>query len=415
MTGPVLHSAKAAVVSFWQRHGGLAFFGSAFILLGFLGLSTASIRMLIYLVLAAFLFRYGRDFIAAAIKQSHILKLAGIYLLYSLLSLFWQDEFDSTEALRSLRTVLVIFVFLCFMAWASVVSRGRDKAISRAIQIFNIGAAFVATAAIIMYAYDGFSPGRRLGVHGTTGNPIDAATVFCVVLVILLVWRKHYAAIAGPTGFALWLLPIVCLIILTFSRGPLLAMVLILILVLATTGEKKLALIMGGLTAIVAFFVLSGFLDQVEMIKRADSYRFAIWADALAKIAERPLFGWGIKDVSRFTAISGASGWKSPHNVLIGTLFYGGLVGLALFCGMLAVAFNTGIRLFAKDEVARICVALLALGLVIGCFNIRTIVVNARAEWLIFWFPVGLLIGLELKQKVQSQSGRLVKVDSKLN
>ncbi len=395
--------SRGIVTSFWQRHGGLAFFGPALILVGFLGLSTAAQRWLIYLVLAAFLYKQGRQFIPFACKQSHILQVACLFILYSLFSLFWQDTIDPKEALKTLRTSLVIFLFVMFMAWAAYSTDQENPTMQRAFHLFCAAAAIVAVGAILVYAYDGFSLARRLGIYGITANPIKAATVFAVVIVTLLLWRRYYLAAVGLPGFAIWMVPVICLFLLTFSRGPLIAVSLITLLILALTGRGKWALLLGGLAFVALLLVLGGFLDQIDLIKRGDSHRFAIWADALEKVSARPYFGWGIKDNSKFAAAAGWTGWKSPHNIYLSALFYGGIIGLGLFVGTLAMALKTALKLFKSSDLARLSLALICLGLVIGCFNMRTVMVNAQPVWLVYWLPVGLLIGLELKDKIAGQ------------
>jgi O-antigen ligase len=257
----------------------------------------------------------------------------------------------------------------------------------------------VAAIAVILHISDGFSMERRLSVSGMTKNPIKAASVFGVVLITLLVWRSYFQDLVGRPGLVLMALPIIALVVLTFSRGPLIGLVLIAILGLFLSEQKVIATVLVAAILLLALLVFSGVFDQLEIIKRADSHRFGIWADAFGKISQKPIFGWGIKDLSRFGASPDTSGWKSPHNLYIGTVFYGGFVGLTLFVSMLAMSYKAAFKSFNTSAIAQLALMLLTFGLILGFFNARSVMVNTQSEWLIFWIPIGILIGLELKQK----------------
>jgi O-antigen ligase len=405
MTTSLPISASGRISSFWQRQGGLAFFGPLVLFLGFLGISTAAQRWMIYIVLGVFVLTQVRRFFPVALRQSKILQLACIFILYFQLSLLWQDDFESFEALRSIRTGVVIFLCLTFFGWATVVTDSRNKAMLRAVQIFCFAAVLVAVIAVILHLSEGLSMVRRLGVSGMTKNPVKAASVFGVVLIALMVWRGYFINLVGRGGLALMALPVITLVVLTFSRGPLVGLVLIAILGLFLSEHKLIASIFVAITLLFALLVFAGVLDQLEIIKRADSHRFEIWLDAFEKISQKPIFGWGIKDLTKFGASSNIPGWKSPHNLYIGTVFYGGFVGLGLFASMLAMSYRTAIRSFSTSEVGQFALMLLTFGLVLGFFNARSVMINTQSEWLIFWIPIGLLIGLELKQKNVKLSG----------
>jgi O-antigen ligase len=399
MTKSLPLSASSRISAFWQHHGGLSFFGPVVMLLGFLGLSTAGQRWIIYLVLGAFVLTQARWIFPVILRHSVTFQISCIFILYSLLSLLWQDSFEGAEAIRSVRTGVVIFLFLAFFGWATLVADCRNQAVVRAVQIFCFAAVLVAVIAVILYMYDSVSVDRRLGVSGMTKNPVKAATVFSVVLITFMVWRSRFSDLVGWRGLALFILPIIVLVLLTFSRGPLIGVALTATLGLVLAEQKKIAAVLICFILLLALLIFSGGFDHFEIIKRADSHRFEIWADAFEKITQKPIFGWGIKDLTKFAASSGAPGWKSPHNVFVGTLFYGGFVGLGLFVLMIVMSYKTAIRLCKKNDIAQLALMLLTFGLIIGCFNARSVMVNTQSEWLTFWLPIGLLVGLELKNK----------------
>lgn len=59
--------------------------------------------------------------------------------------------------------------------------------------------------------------------------------------------------------------------------------------------------------------------------------RTFIWGEILLKIAERPLFGFGILDQETYVSITMNPFANSPHNMVLTVLMSGGLIGLLLY------------------------------------------------------------------------------------
>ncbi len=298
---------------------------------------------------------------------------------------------------REVRTGLLIMAFGFLIAW---IVRYADDAFRRAGAVFCVAAVAMAVVAVCFYAADGVSPMRRLMAFGLGGNPVDAAVLFGSVLLIVLTNRHQIRERFGMITLALLCLPLAALIILTFSRGPWLAFAFAFLVLMYCEGRRMIIFLAAMLAVgVVALFLLGAF-DDFEIVRRADSHRFEIWRDALAMVEKRLWFGYGIAAVTNFGGSDAVAGWKSSHNAYLGTVIYTGLVGLGLLVTLLIAVFWAAVRRLNRDPLCLMAITVLVYGLAIGVLNIRTFYVNAQQEWLVFWLPIAIIAGLELKDRL---------------
>ncbi len=387
------------LTGFWHRRGGLAFFGTAAFLIASFAVSTAALRLLVYITIAAFAVTNGRRMVMLGLRHSTILQVLALYLAFAVLSLAWQDELDPMLALRALRTAVVIMLFVLFIAWVQLRSRPSNGLLAAALQVFCWAAAFGGILSLGLHFYHGGSIGLRISTYSPTGNPVNAAAIYGVALLALLALRQRIADRFGWTAVSLLALSITCLMLMTYSRGPWIAGFAGILVLLSYEGRWRAALMLALLGVAMTAFLMFGFFDGLEVVQRGDSYRLAIWRDALEQIGERPIFGWGISATTNFGAEAGLSGWKSSHNAYLGTLFQTGLVGLTLLLALVAISIRRAVQLMGQDNLARLYLAILVFGLFVAIFNTPTFYINAKGEWLIFWLPIALLAGLELYAK----------------
>ncbi|HEU4838829.1 MAG TPA: hypothetical protein VFS88_05395, partial [Micavibrio sp.] len=100
-------------------------------------------------------------------------------------------------------------------------------------------------------------------------------------------------------------------------------------------------------------------------------------------------------------------GWKSPHNVILGHLYTGGVLGLLVFAGLVVVMCRVSISQYLREmrEKKRASFITLFTGLVI-CFGLTASLINfshyligVYIHWLVFWLPFTLVWFLEVQQR----------------
>lgn len=85
---------------------------------------------------------------------------------------------------------------------------------------------------------------------------------------------------------------------------------------------------------------LLGYILYPEVItQRGASFRPEIWADALRQISEHPWLGHGYDHPMRIVLSNGML-LADPHNIELGVLFAGGIIGLLLWVAIYALAFG---------------------------------------------------------------------------
>jgi len=161
----------------------------------------------------------------------------------------------------------------------------------------------------------------------------------------------------------------------TGSRGSIFAIVVALgLLILFAPRYWKPILLFGGLAlalaALVSLFLpipnpsygIIRFAPPAGEGADVSSGRVAMWLEAIPKILERPIFGWGL---DQFQLIQFASfrGYRQPHNVVLQSLISTGFIGSALLAvAVLPVVrrarLQTGslVRISALGMIATICI-----------------------------------------------------------
>ena len=195
------------------------------------------------------------------------------------------------------------------------------------------------------YNWAGLMPGlpniRSLGYFSVAGVAAGAAISFGTS-------RKSYFLLglfigAAAFGLAVW----------SATRGALFALSATSIFLficrfkyrnLRFVGWVASAIAIGVLLSAAAYkptdqFGLKRLFASVEnsggSIDRLSAGRVQIWKDTIAKIEERPLFGYGERQFRRVGPLN-ARGLNQPHNIFLQIAFQWGIVGAVLFFLLLA-------------------------------------------------------------------------------
>lgn len=297
------------------------------------------------------------------------------------LSLAW----DATSQARP-RALLVwllcgvsTLVFVHALAACARQAEFRER-LTRALVLFAPINAAIAIARLPFHWSRWVSDVIRMEGWAETRAPILGAAIMSVLLLLALsrAARRGGAWRWGPIGL------MAAFVLLTGSRGPALALALAL-LVLLGWGHPRL---LGLLLAAGALGLLAGLaLDQPLLshlwqtqMQRGDSHRFAIWAESWQAILRSPWIGHG----PGFRFDDPAESF--PHNLLLSTWLYTGVVGVALLAAYFALVLRECGRLPTRPERA-LGVALVVLVLGCGATDIAQVIKGPGPLWYVIWLP----------------------------
>ncbi|HET7475023.1 MAG TPA: O-antigen ligase family protein [Dermatophilaceae bacterium] len=262
-------------------------------------------------------------------------------------------------------------------------------------------AAFLSLVFPLAYTLFGFligSPAADIKSSYTriTG-PFNQSTTFARYLAFFLVFGV--ALLPYLRGKAKWLVVTALslssvFLMLTLTRGALVAAVLGLLFVLVAQrrGKAVLALAAGGLVALLLVPGLSSRLDAVTTEDAVGTgptsntleWRFAYWAETLPLANRNPVNGIGVDMTQYQTDVA-----KQPHNDFLKAYVETGLVGLAAYLFLVWQLVSVGVKAVRRTAGNTLNRAV-AIGYAAcaGMFVIESIAANVISSVVILWYLV---------------------------
>jgi len=324
---------------------------------------------------------YGGVFTGAAL----------LYATWSVLSGIWGADLGFL-----LLQWLVLVIWLVGSAW--VVQNKLvdwDKFLT---VLLTIGA---VTAVVNIAAFYWSNPwGARLeGITAARAATLVGQVYGLVALIgILLSWRARN--LVSSIGFSLISTPAIIALLLSQSRGPLIALAVALLIgaVWIRPSWKIISMHLVAALALLFAIGVSLQLDTIEalLFQRGTSFRDGIWLDVLQKMQQEPgTFLWGI-GMSGSTDINTALGeYHHAHNAWLDTLYRTGVIGLGL------ALVHLGLLMFGAFRTREL--APLTLWLIYGCgclfVDSRTLFWEIDVKWLLYWVPAALLGASLIRQQ----------------
>lgn len=325
-------------------------------------ISSPETWLLLLFAVAAGLSSFGALWPRFALEQGiGLLKMMALYLLV----------LNTVDSWKKLRLLLAVAVF---------------------------AALFPAIGALLRYPADGYARGMRAGWIGIFENSNDLAYALVLAmplaLALLSTARWHTKPLYGATA-----LVYVVTILLTFSRGGLLALCVVGLLCLLRWGTPSARLLGAAMIAATVIFVTAfwtrsdtqGLVDDATLDLRLLTIKIGA-----AMVADYPVFGVGIGcSLLGWPLYAPASypadGWLGVHNTAVQVFTETGLVGGSIFVAMVATTL-VGIHRAARDLRRRGHVAHgLASAIEISLYGF--LVCSLTGGYLLSWFPY-LLLGL---------------------
>ncbi|WP_339461940.1 O-antigen ligase family protein [Pseudomonas sp. EA_105y_Pfl2_R69] len=245
---------------------------------------------------------------------------------------------------------------------------------------------------------------HELGWRGMADlkNPIIAGLyygVFAVLLTYLLVGLKVRAwqaalLVMGMSGLLTYVL-------FTASRGAWFATAAgCLVALLLFPNIKSRALI--GLSCLVVIAAVGLFWPEIQHERKIGvSGRDLIWGNWVERLPEFWLMGTGAGADLIFNFPNSSHGFLHAHSLYLQLWYEYGIAGFGLFILLLLSLLWKGWQCRA-EPLARLGLALLVLAMVAMVSDVYAIFHRPSPYWVLFWFPVGILLGVGHHRRLDS-------------
>lgn len=339
-----------------------------------------------------------------------VLAAAGAYSVWALASALWTlDEGNNpgSGTTYSLASLAISGIYLLVV----LLLVRTPKDLRRLL--FAVVATATVTSAIAIVDYAG--GGGRAAGYDSDPNYFAAMQVFALPLAILL--ASHARSPAGRLAMLGAVAVIGGSVVVSLSRGGILAMLAVLILlgaspargVFRTPGRKALvvlvALVGAGALVSVAYSDLSARSQSLFDSSEGGSGRTNLWRAAITGWEERPMIGIGFgafrgqsNKLLRqtpgvdFSAYKLRLGGQYAHSAYLGTLVELGVIGLALFLTLLVLAWR-GMRKAAAIAAAYddrfLAGASRALAISLAGFTLASVFLSTETDR-VLWVLLGL-------------------------
>ncbi|OKR52380.1 O-antigen ligase family protein, partial [Pseudomonas aeruginosa] len=298
---------------------------------------------------------------------------------------------NSTGSLLK-RPLYIALLFFC----AAILALEAPRRLRTATWLAAVGALVSAVVTLLQYHWDA-SPLRLTG-YGALYNPLLSAHVYGAFTALWLVYWMQSRHVLAPLPL-LSLAVLGGLLVATGSRTPLVGLAASLVwLVLA--GDRKKSLI--ALALAVAGALLAYVLYPEAIIQRGASFRPEIWADALRQIGEHPWLGHGYDHPMRI-ALSNGMLLADPHNIELGVLFAGGIIGLLLWLAIYALAFAFAWK-NRQSPAVLLASTWLVFGLASGLTEGNAFLPRPKEHWFLIWIPLALLYALWVQKSARDKN-----------
>lgn len=275
--------------------------------------------------------------VATGVRRTHpMLIWMLLFCCWAAFTIFWAADPDDT-VLR-----LITYAQLAVMVWVLLQVLDRPAAVRYALLAYVLGSYVSAIATIQAYAAGLTVVYQRYAGLGFDPNDLGLTLALGVAMAWYLLLTDRGWLRLVPLGF----LPLGLLaILLTASRSAALAAAIACILpFLLVDRPRTLALYVLPAAAVVLTVVVQYVPDTSlerigtvwqELASGDLNYRTSLWGTGLELLAESPILGVGSGNFDNALAATTGQG-RPAHNVFIAVLVEQGLVGFALFCGVLA-------------------------------------------------------------------------------
>jgi O-antigen ligase len=332
--------------------------------------------------------------------SSRTILFVTIYFVYMVCTLFWAESFAISDLSKYGRRVVYILIFIFVTIY---LTQSNPHFLKRLLTYVCSVAAIVAIGNALFY-YSKHSILGTLWGYGLLSSPSRAASQYGFVTIVSIYLLLQQRTTKAQFLYSGMVLVNFSYVLLAQSRTTLIALAFTIFTWQLSAwlfhGEennylKKLSVLLVLLSAGISALII-GFPEFSKAIfhKQGLLYRIEMWKQLLTQIEQSPWFGHGINASVRLVMPNGFV-FGHPHSVYMGTLFYGGIVGLLI---LLATLFSAIWQGFGPSRQRRnLALASMVLyGALAIVSNGNMLIHHPKPFWLFLWFPVALVASTEL-------------------
>lgn len=379
----------------WRKDLITVFFALLFASFFFIG--SDGLRTLMYIGMPFLAFSLYQD--RAAIRFSsmvwYIALGFGSYFLINYLSILWSEPDDAEKLFQRLKMLLIFPLILM-----PVALKARDRAEFWPVCLASYALAAIVTAPLLIgVRLDDILNNERLVGWGRAENPVQCGLMYGIAFLLIVFCRGRMPVFKNLPCIAthvLSLLPLAALV-LSQSRGPFLATVVLFIGILALYPviQNKLCLRKFLLLTVLTISGLLCFLLYGSSVtfERGSTGRLDIWEHAIELFKQKPVLGHGIatKFQYEFSYNNKIDFIGHPHSIYLSALVHTGIVGFALQLLAIASGLYLGFVRYCKNNDASFLI-LIGFGALFGFVDFGGYYTNLGTTWLVFWFPLAALL-----------------------
>jgi hypothetical protein len=285
----------------------------------------------------------------------------------------------------------LVFFFLCVVFF-------HKYALEEKLKFVSIWAAAWGLVSIVLFFWD--KPFvDRLVFLGRVEHPIIGACTYAVLFLFLLFSEKKPAKALRIC--ALFVLAL-C-VILSQSRGPILALFAAVLAGLIVQGRKIIPMLIGFSGMALWFLNYVRLFSYGEIFTARPIYRFAIWKQVISNAITNGtwLFGHGMT-ANETVAVTLDTHFQHAHSVYIATFFFGGIVGVVLLLILVFQIIKQSVRMRSGKQ-GDLIVSLIVFALLSVATDSHKLLSGPNPIWLFFWLPVAYLVTEEIKDITSEQ------------
>jgi len=323
------------------------------------------------------------------IMEHPVFKLILAYLIYMLASALWSDPFRLYEFGQ--RLTLSVYI-LGFVALTHFLNDRYKEDFDRMLKFAVYVAAIAALVSLVVwYRERAFTLSRLEGI-GSLTNVNEFANLYGVFALLATGFLLTASSLRERALYIFAVMAILCFIWFGQSRTAFVALfAALLFLVFHMAGQERIRPIVWLIACVGALAIF--FPGNMEYAwQRGASFRLSIWEEVITQVAEAPVFGHGL--LSEMPVFVPGFDFRMPHNTYLSVLWQGGIIGLTLFLLLIASAFQQAWRL-GKEEGRFVVFSMLIFSTGVMLTSVDDVITRPREEWMVFWFPLALLISYQ--------------------
>lgn len=377
------------------------YFFLAFLFIGLIAPWDSLYKAVFYVLLTPLLFWKLYRSPGQITGQDGIIHLSLILVAYVACSSFIVSDASFSEHLRHFRWAIETLLLIFAMQIVTPYWLERPAFYGR---LFLAAVLTASSITLLIYIANGQYP-ERLEGYGFLDHSIVAPAVLAVLWAMgfTLLNAAHSLKRQDHTLILISLIVMGILCLLTMSRGPIISLLVYLVFIgsvfiLILNKNQRVTVLLG----IAVFSLLLWPITQLaelgsitdRMIGRGVSHRLDIWVATIKNPPASIIFGEGyatlFQDTPAGQAVMRQTGFEfwHPHNLLLSTYYFSGLVGAFLFLSLLILLFRRIITTQTSFREKALLLGLLILVISLNMTRGHLIIASPDPVWVLFWIPV---------------------------